>query len=62
MEEQNSNNKFELLRMKSILEILDGATNFSELNFDDNTRKIKIAMPYLSGPKICELFSKFGFS
>ena len=62
MGEQNSNNKFELLRMKSILEILDGDTNFGELNFDDNARKIKIAMPYLSGPKICELSSKFGFS
>ena len=47
MEEQNSNNKFELLRMKSILEILDGDTNFGELNFDDNARKIKIAMPDL---------------
>ncbi len=62
MEEQNSDNKFELLRIKSILAILDGDTDFGELNIDDNARKIKIAMPYLSGPKICELSSKFGFS
>lgn len=62
MEEQNSDNKFELLRIKSILAILDGDTDFGELNIDDNDRKIRITMPYLSGPMICELSTKFGFS
>ena len=62
MEEQNSDNKFELLRIKSILAILDGDTDFGELNINDNDRKIRIAMPYLSGPMICELSTKFGFS
>ncbi len=62
MEEQNLDNKFELLRIKSILAILDGDTDFGELNIDDNDRKIRIAMPYLSGPMICELSTKFGFS
>lgn len=62
MEKQNSDNKFELLRIKSILAILDGDTDFGELNIDDNDYKIRIAMPYLSGPMICELSTKFGFS
>lgn len=61
MEEQNSDNKFELLRRKNILAILDGDTDFGELNIDDNDRKVRIAMPYLSGPMICELSMKFGF-
>lgn len=61
MEEQNSNNKFELLRIKSILDILDGDTDFGYLDIDDYEYKIKIAMPYLTGPMICELSNKFGF-
>ena len=47
-------NNYELLRNKEIIYILDGDTLIEEV--DD----IKIAMPYLSGPMLCELSQKFG--
>lgn len=56
-------NNFSLLRSKEIIAILDGDKDFGELTFEDkygNETKIKIAMPYLSGPAICELSSFFG--
>ena len=56
-------NNFSLLRSKEIIAILDGDKDFDELTFKDkygNETKIKIAMPYLSGPAICELSSFFG--
>ena len=45
---------YELLRKKEIIEILDGDTTIEEVN------GIRIAMPYLSGPQLCDLSQKFG--
>ena len=47
-------NNYELLRNREIIAILDGDTQIEEIN------DIKIAMPYLSGPKLCELSQMFG--
>ena len=41
-------NKFELLREKGILSILDGDVDFGTLVFNDVDTDIKISMPYLS--------------
>lgn len=49
----NTNN-YELLRKKEIIEILDGDTQIEEND------QVRIAMPYLSGPDLCELSQKFG--
>lgn len=56
-------NSFSLLRSKDIIEILDGDRVFGELFFADkygNEKSIRIAMPRLSGPMICEMSSFFG--
>ena len=56
-------NKFSLLRSKGIIAILDGDKDFGDMIFEDeygNEKNIKIAMPYLSGPTICEISSFFG--
>lgn len=56
-------NGFHLLRSKEIIAILDGDVDFGALSFVDkngNEKNIKIAMPYLSGPAICEISSHFG--
>ena len=47
---------FELLRNKNILAILDGDSQFGEI--DD----VEISMPYLSGPTIVEISQLFGLS
>ncbi|MGI6450238.1 MAG: hypothetical protein ACOX3R_08085 [Desulfitobacteriia bacterium] len=47
---------FELLRNKAILAILDGDSQFGEI--DD----VEISMPYLSGPTIVEISQLFGLS
>lgn len=52
-------NKFELLKNRPILDILDGDTNFENKIFSDGT-SIEIKMPYLSGPILCEISNKFG--
>lgn len=52
--------KFELLREKSILSILDGDVDFGTLAFDGVDTNIKISMPYLSGPMLCDISNKFG--
>ena len=57
----SSTNLFELLLTKSILAILDGDTDFGEIKPDDGSEPIRISMPYLSGPNICEISSIFGF-
>lgn len=49
------NDYYNLLRNKDIIAILDGDCVIEELN------GIKIAMPYLSGPMICEISQKFGY-
>ncbi len=46
--------KYELLRRKNIIEILDGDITIEE------KEKYKVKMPYLSGPKLCELSNDFG--
>lgn len=47
-------NKYTLLRNKDIIAILNGDNQIEEID------GIKIAMPYLSGPMLCELSQKFG--
>lgn len=46
---------FSLLRNKEIISILDG-----DLEIEESIGNIRIAMPYLSGPMLCELSQKFG--
>lgn len=46
--------KFELLRVKDIISILDGDTSFDEFNGVD------VKMPYLSGPDLCKLSTRYG--
>lgn len=53
-------NLFELLREKSILTILDGDVDFGEIETTDSKGNIKISMPYLSGPVLCDISSRFG--
>lgn len=52
--------KFELLREKSILSILDGDVDFGTLEINGTDSGIKISMPYLSGPTLCDISYKFG--
>lgn len=52
--------KFELLREKSILSILDGDVDFGTLEINGRDSGIKISMPYLSGPTLCDISNKFG--
>lgn len=49
------NNNYNLLRSKDIIAILDGDFQIEEVD------GIRIAMPYLSGPILCELSQKFGY-
>lgn len=53
-------NKFELLRVKSILGILDGDADFGMLEINGRSSDIKISMPYLSGPILCDISNRFG--
>lgn len=48
--------KFELLRNKEILAILDGDYEIEKKG------DVRIAMPYLSGPNLCDLSAFFGLS
>ena len=52
--------KFELLREKSILSILDGDEDFGTLEVNGTDSGIKNSMPYLSGPTLCDISNKFG--
>lgn len=51
---------FDLLRNRSILDILDGDTCLGEISTSDEST-IKAFMPYLSGPMICDISSMFGY-
>lgn len=53
------NELFELLRDKQIIAILDGDTSYEDYEFSDG-ETIKIKMPYLSGPDLCGLSTRFG--
>lgn len=57
---QQEKSKFELLREKSILSILDGDVDFGTLEVNGTDSGIKISMPYLSGPTLCDISNKFG--
>lgn len=52
--------KYSLLRDKGIIAILDGDTDFGEIQPKDGSATIRCAMPYLSGPELCEISTKFG--
>ncbi len=54
-------NLFNLLTNKEILGILDGDTEYGEYEPEDGSMSIKIKMPYLSGPTICEISDSFGY-
>jgi len=53
-------NMFELLREKSIFAILDGDTEFGEIESDEPRGNITVSMPYLSGPDLCSISKRFG--
>lgn len=57
---QREQNPFRLLMNKSVYEILDGDTKFEDYEFSDDFSTIKISMPYLSGPALCQLSTLFG--
>ena len=52
---------FSLLLNKEILWILEGDTEYGEYEPEDGSAPIKIKMPYLTGPTICEISSAFGY-
>ncbi len=56
------NSPFNLLLNKSIIEILDGDKDFGEVSFRSCQSIIKVSMPYLSGPTICDISSRFGLA
>lgn len=49
-----------MLREKGILSILDGDVDFGTLSVNGIDTDIKISMPYLSGPTLCDISNKFG--
>lgn len=58
---KTKNNLFELLRVKNILNILDGDITFGQI--ETNTDKaIPISMPYLNGPTLCDISNRFGLN
>lgn len=54
------NNLYKLLKNKEIIAILDGDVSFGEYEFNDLS-KTDMSLPYLSGPKICELSLQFRY-
>lgn len=56
---QHEKSKYELLREKNILAILDGDTDFGFLEINGENSNIKVSMPYLSGPMLCDMSNKF---
>lgn len=52
---------YNLLINKDILVILDGDTEYGEYEPEYGGAPIKIKMPYLTGPNICEISSTFGY-
>lgn len=57
---QHEKSKYQLLREKNILAILDGDTDFGFLEINGENSNIKVSMPYLSGPMLCDMSNKFG--
>jgi len=52
--------KYELLRSKKILSILDGDENFGDFEANEGKQSVTISMPYLSGPTLCNISTTFG--
>ena len=50
---------FKLLTARNIIDILDGDTKFGAFTFE-NGKYFVIAMPYLSGPMLCDISTQFG--
>lgn len=50
---------FKLLTARNITDILDGDTKFGTFTFE-NGKYFVIAMPYLSGPMLCDISTQFG--
>lgn len=59
---QQEKSKFELLRDKRILSILNGDTDFGLLKVNGEDSDITISMPYLSGPTLCDISREFGLN
>lgn len=59
MDKNNSSN-FKLLMRKDIYAILDGDAQLGEYSFGDDSSITTISMPYLTGPKLCEISTHFG--
>lgn len=55
-----SHSPFRLLMNKAVYAILDGDTKYKDYDFQDDGTTIKIGMPYLSGPDLCKISSRFG--
>lgn len=53
-------NNFGLLRTKTIIAILDGDTDFGEFKVESIDDIIKLSLPYLNGPDLCEISTNFG--
>ena len=53
-------NNFGLLRTKTIIAILDGDTDFGEFEVESSDDTIKLSLPYLNGPDLCEISTNFG--
>lgn len=56
---ESNNNSYKLLKNKQIIAILDGDTEYQTID-TDNGETITVAMPYLSGPDLCDLSTLFG--
>lgn len=54
-------NLYGLLRVKNILSILDGDIEYGRIETDTG-KDIPISMPYLSGPTLCDISSRFGLA
>jgi len=52
--------KYELLRNKKILSILDGDEKFGDFEANEGKQSVTISMPYLSGPVLCNISTTFG--
>jgi len=53
---KNNPSKFSLLRDRGIISILNGDSDFGETE----STNVKCSMPYLSGPELCEISTRFG--
>lgn len=56
----NKNELDALLKNRKILDILDGDTDLGSYFLESQKSSINLFMPYLSGPKLCELSNLFG--